>query len=661
MAYVPDVGFFSLPTLLAQQHFTRTISASTREEWERFFLEQLPKLKEEFVCSVSTSLEPPERLHLFCKDLESDSDKEVLGTPSHWHAGFYWQSERGKAMADDVLVAVRRGERFLPTKAGLLDLTDQRFGWLSSIETLQEGEQFSLQIADFLKIQAHEEFSFDKTVSETAASFIDKLLNTQSSLPLDLSGFNATLRPYQERGVEWLWYLYLAGLSGLLCDDMGVGKTYQAMALMYAIKRRKQVKVRFLVVCPTSLLWHWREKCLEVLPNFKIFSYVGSDRNLEDFSSDYDLMLTTYGIWRNEAINLKQVPFEVAIFDELQIAKNHVSQIWAALSRVSASMRLGLTGTPVENQTRELKAVFDLVLPGYFPNERLFRRFYLRPIEKEGLQERRALLARFVRPFILRRRKEDVLPDLPQKVEDIYEAELIGEQKELYRQIASRQGVPIVQQLQDESTPIPYLHIFALLSSLKQICNHPASYLHDVENYRRYESGKWNLFEELIEEAMESGQKVVVFSQFLGMLDIFKLFLQSKNIGFSEIRGSTKERGKAIAVFHENDACRIFLGSLQAAGLGIDLTPASIVIHYDRWWNAAREQQATDRVHRLGQSRGVMVYKLMTTKSVEERVDRIIAHKSQLFEDLIRYDDHQIVKKLNRFELLELLQGIESI
>ena len=208
---------------------------------------------------------------------------------------------------------------------------------------------------------------------------------------------------------------------------------------------------------------------------------------------------------------------------------------------------------------------------------------------------------------------------------------------------------------------LPFHTYIFLLSSLKQICNHPASYLHDVENYRRYDSGKWNLFEELIEEAMESGQKVVVFSQFLSMLDIFKLFLQSKNISFSEIRGSTKERGKAIATFHEKADCRVFLGSLQAAGLGIDLTPASIVIHYDRWWNAAREQQATDRVHRLGQSRGVMVYKLMTAKSVEERVDRIIAHKSQLFEDLIRYDDHQIVKKLDRFELLELLQGLESI
>jgi len=661
MAYVPGVGFFSLPVLLAQQHFTRTISSSEREEWDRFFTEQLAQLQEEFSCSVDPLLEVPKKLTLFCKDLETDEDQEVSELPHHWQAGFYWESERGRAMAEEVLIAARRGDRFLPTQAGLLDLTDQRFGWLSSIETLKAEKRFSLQVADFLKIQAHETFSFDKTVSETAVSFIDRLLNAQFCVPLDLSGFSATLRPYQQSGVEWLWYLYLAGLSGLLCDDMGVGKTYQAMALMYAVHRRKKGKARFLVVCPTSLFWHWREKCQEVLPELKVFSYVGSDRDLDGFSPEHDLMLTTYGIWRNEAKNLQEVMFEVAIFDELQIAKNHVSQIWTALSQVKANMRLGLTGTPVENQTRELKAIFDLVLPGYFPSEKVFKKFYIAPIEREGASDRRALLARYVRPFILRRRKEDVLPDLPPKVEDIYEAELIGEQKELYRQIASRQGVPIIQQLQEEGAPIPYLHIFALLSSLKQVCNHPASYLHDVENYRRYESGKWNLFEELIEEAMESGQKVVVFSQFLTMLDIFKSFLESNGIGFSEIRGSTKERGKAISTFHDDSNCRVFLGSLQAAGLGIDLTPASIVIHYDRWWNAAREQQATDRVHRLGQNRGVMVYKLMTTKSVEERVDKIIAHKSQLFEDLIRYDDHQIVKKLNRLELLELLQGLESV
>ena len=254
-----------------------------------------------------------------------------------------------------------------------------------------------------------------------------------------------------------------------------------------------------------------------------------------------------------------------------------------------------------------------------------------------------------------------MLPDLPPKTEDLYFTELVGEQKELYRQVASRQAVPLIQQLHDEQSPIPYMHIFALLSALKQVCNHPASYLRDVENYTRYDSGKWGAFIELLEEAQESGQKVVVFSQFLSMLDIMSLYLNSKNIGFAQIRGSTKDRREEIERFQHDPSCQVFLGSLQAAGLGIDLTAGSIVIHYDRWWNAARENQATDRVHRIGQNRGVMVYKLMTAKTIEERIDQMIARKARLFEDVIAYDDHQVVKKLDRAELLELLEGLDSI
>jgi SNF2 family DNA or RNA helicase len=254
-----------------------------------------------------------------------------------------------------------------------------------------------------------------------------------------------------------------------------------------------------------------------------------------------------------------------------------------------------------------------------------------------------------------------VLPELPPKTEDLYVTELVGEQKDLYRQVASRHASSLIQQLHDEHSPIPYMHIFALLSALKQVCNHPASYLRDTENYSMYQSGKWDTFVELLEEAQESGQKVVVFSQFLAMLDIIGNYLRAQNIPFAEIRGSTKERGAQIAYFQQDPACQVFLGSLQASGLGIDLTAGSVVIHYDRWWNAARENQATDRVHRIGQSRGVMVYKLMTADTIEERIDRMIARKSQLLEDVVSYDDHQMLKRLDRGELLELLEGLDSM
>jgi SNF2 family DNA or RNA helicase len=262
-----------------------------------------------------------------------------------------------------------------------------------------------------------------------------------------------------------------------------------------------------------------------------------------------------------------------------------------------------------------------------------------------------------VRPFVLRRRKQDVLPDLPVKTEELCMTELLGEQKSLYRHVASQQALPLIQQLKDETAPIPYMHIFALISSLKQICNHPATYLKDLANFERYESGKWEAFVELVEEAMESEQKVVVFSQYLGMLDIMKAYFDKQRIGYAEIRGVTKQRGHEVKRFGEDPKCRIFLGSLQAAGLGIDLTPASVVIHYDRWWNAARENQATDRVHRFGQMRGVQVFKMVTKESIEERIDRMIARKSGMLEDVVFYDDHQIVKRLTRGEIISLLTG----
>lgn len=651
--YVPDIGFFPLPELLTSPSLSKTILAKDRDEWDRFFLEVLPSLKHEYICEVDPHLEPPLDLKLVCQNLEGKDQEAIARTPQFWEAQFLWESSIGNISAEQVYKALKRSERFLITPAGLLDLTHERFGWLASVPHPNAGQQYHLKTVDFLKIRAHDEFSFDSEAPSSTTAIISRLLAATPTLPPTLSLFTGTLRPYQMRGVEWLWHLYLSGLSGLLCDDMGVGKTHQAMALLAAVKEyRSDRKTRFLVICPTSLLWHWAEKLAKTIPWIKIFTYVGAKRSLEELRPDHDLILTTYGLWRNDIKTLRHLSFDVAIFDELQIAKSHVSQIWSTLCQVKADMRLGLTGTPLENQLRELRAIFDLVLPGYVPPD-----LFMRDLS----YDHRNLLSRYIRPFILRRRKQDVLPDLPAKTEDIYTTELIGDQKDLYRQIVARQGLPILHQLRDEHTPIPYMHIFALISALKQICNHPAAYLRDVENYQRYESGKWETFIELLSEAQESGQKVVVFSQFLSMLDIIGKHLKTHNISYAEIRGSTKERGAAIATFQNDPSCQVFLGSLQAAGLGIDLTAASIVIHYDRWWNAARENQATDRVHRIGQTRGVLVYKLMTANSIEERIDHIISHKSQLFEDVIRYDDHQIMKKLNRAELLDLFHNLESV
>lgn len=659
--FVQKKGFYRLAVNERPAHLTRTVSATDPVEWVAFFENLLPKLKAEYACTVDPRLERADALALtLAPNIKSDKKAERL---SDWSLDVSWQSQKGEIHMKDIILAKKREERFLPTDAGVVDLTEDRFRWLDTIKERAKSSEISLNPQDFLRLTAYDTIHVDtKGVKsrETFKRLLERLLVQKPPVEIELSSLQADLRSYQKNGVDWLWFLYQNDLSGLLCDDMGVGKTHQAMGLMDGVrsfKKKNGEKSLFLVVCPTSLVYHWQDKLARYLPSFKVKVYTGFARSLDDFEEDYDLLLTSYGIWRNESHKLNKYSFDAAFFDELQIAKNHVSQIHSALLQVQAVLKIGLTGTPIENHLRELKALFDLVLPGYMPADSDYREFFMKPIERGDSPKRKELLSRFVRPFVLRRRKCDVLPDLPEKTEELYIAQLAPEQKSLYQTVSSQQALPLIRQLQDEGTSIPYMHIFAVISSLKQVCNHPAAYLKDVANYEAYESGKWDAFTELIEEAMESEQKVVVFSQYLAMLDIIELFLKKCGIGYAQIRGQTKNRGDEVGRFHNDPNCKVFLGSLQAAGLGIDLTPASIVIHYDRWWNAARENQATDRVHRIGQTRGVQVFKLLTRQTIEERIDTLISKKARLLEDVVFFDDHQIVKRLSRKEIISLLEG----
>jgi SNF2 family DNA or RNA helicase len=262
------------------------------------------------------------------------------------------------------------------------------------------------------------------------------------------------------------------------------------------------------------------------------------------------------------------------------------------------------------------------------------------------------MLQRLVRPFVLRRTKQQVLTELPPKIVDKRYCELTSEQRTLYRRVMESRAKPLRMQLRAGAV-ISYVHVFAALNFLKQICNHPASAGGGfAENAT---SGKWELFVELLDECMSSGLKVVVFSQYVKMLELIEQHLASRDLGFASIKGSTRARGGEIARFRDDDSCRVFTASLRAGGLGIDLTSASVVIHYDRWWNQAREDQATDRVHRLGQNKGVQVIKLITRGTVEEKIDELIARKARLATELIQTDDPALVKQFTVEELEELL------
>lgn len=341
----------------------------------------------------------------------------------------------------------------------------------------------------------------------------------------------------------------------------------------------------------------------------------------------------------------------MAIFDEMQVAKNMRSQIHRVLKLISAEMKLALTGTPIENHLEELKALFDIVLPNFLPPMQEFKEEFISSPDPD----RQKTLSKLIKPFILRRRKQDVLSDLPDKIEEISYVDLSDEQRSLYHKLAVKSKDLLAQEGENF-----YVHVFALLNHLKQVCDHPALIHKNIEEFEKHESAKWDYFVELLEENRASGQKLVVFSQYLGMLDIIELYLKRQNIGYAGIRGSTRDRREQVKRFQTDPTCEVFVGSLQAAGVGIDLTAASVVIHYDRWWNPAKENQATDRVHRLGQNRGVSVFKLVTKNTIEEHIHNLIEKKKDLITNIVGYDSETEIKTLDRTELVHLLNQIST-
>lgn len=627
------------------------------------FIDRSLKSLMPYVERLDRRLNTPERHNLVAAEI----DREEREGKQEYLLKLDYQTNFGVISLSSLWWALHQDKRYLMTDAGLIDLSLQQFQWLRRIGKKRidrSRNRILMNSMELLRLNASEglELEDEQMTSPQSLQIFKELKEFKVPEEPDLTGLKSQLRQYQQQGVDWLWFLYHQGLSGLLCDDMGLGKTHQAMALLAAIsnywrKKGEVGKRHFLVVCPTSVIYHWQEKLSEFLPTLRVGTFYGANRKLDNFYETCDILLTSYGVWRNEVDVLSKLNFEVAIFDELQIAKNQLSRIYSALLKSKSRMRLGLTGTPIENRIRELKTLFDLVLPAYMPSEHEFRDKFIKPIEKEGNQEQKRLLARLIKPLVLRRKKEDVLLDLPEKIETIAHCDLLPDQKQLYVDVLSFSRDKIIQELQNDQTPIPYVHIFALLSRLKQVCNHPAAYLRVPEDYKKYHSGKWDLFVELLEEARESQQKVVVFSHYLPMLDIIENYLTEQRIGFAAIRGATVKRGEQLQKFNNNPKCEVFVASLQAAGLGVDLTAGSVVIHYDRWWNAARENQATDRVHRIGQTRGVQVFKLMTKGTLEEHIDYLISKKGKLMEDVVGVDDHQVIKQFTRQEIIDLLQG----
>jgi hypothetical protein len=462
-------------------------------------------------------------------------------------------------------------------------------------------------------------------------------------------GLRSVLRPYQRDGVSWMWARYCARIGALLADDMGLGKTHQVMGLL-CLARERTPSARFLVICPRGVLEHWHDLLTRYAPSIPLQVFHGPTRHLDRRAAVGGVVLSTYDILFRSMGELNQVPWEIAVFDEAQRIKNPRTKAARAARKVEAAHKVALTGTPLENRLPELWSVVDLILPGYLGSEREFRSQYRNPSHHEihGLRQRLSVLT-------LRRLKDQVLDDLPEKFEDVRSCRLTEAQRALYDSIYAQEAPDIAVQLRDPGAEVPYMHVFALLTRLKQTCNHP-SMVGDGEGWPGG-SGKLEVFDQILDEALAADHHVVVYSQYVKMIEILLRHLEQRDVRPLVLTGATRDRAKVIRRFNSGQHERVLLASLLAGGVGIDLTGASVVVHYDRWWNPAKENQATDRVHRLGQRRFVQVFKLVTRDTIEERIDAMIRSKIQLLEDVVAPTD-EILQRLGRRDLAEIL-GVE--
>lgn len=446
----------------------------------------------------------------------------------------------------------------------------------------------------------------------------------------------ATLRPYQEQGVAWLQHLRSLDAGGVLADDMGLGKTLQTIANLVVEKQSGRANLPNLIVTPTSLLGNWRREIGKFAPSFKVVTWHGNDRKkkLEE-ARNADVILTTYGLAiRDEA--LSELEFHYVILDEAQAIKNGRSQANQAVHRLRSRHRLCISGTPVENNLEELFSLFDFVMPGFLGTRERFRMKYRQPIERgEGLDELETL-RRTVAPFILRRVKEDVARELPPKTEVIKPVELYGAQRELYEAIRVAAHSDVRKAIRQKGVTHSTIAILDALMKLRQVCCDPRlCSVPEARNVR--ESAKYNAFFELLESQLKQGRRVLVFSQFRKMLSLLGEGLNERSIPFVELVGSTMDRQKPVDAFERREV-DVFLISLKAGGTGLNLVSADTVIHYDPWWNAAAQAQATDRAYRIGQTRPVFVYNLITAGSVEERMIRLQQRKKQIATALLAND-----------------------
>ncbi|MEF8825675.1 MAG: DEAD/DEAH box helicase [Halapricum sp.] len=472
------------------------------------------------------------------------------------------------------------------------------------------------------------------------------------------TGFDGQLRPYQKRGLGWITYLEELGFGGCLADDMGLGKTIQVLARLVAERTDTNSSGTTLVVCPLSVVGNWKHETHEFAPQLDVYVHHGTDRKsgetLADALAAHDVIVTTYGVVRNDIDQLQDIQFHRVVLDEAQKIKNPGAKRTQAIRALSAGHRLALTGTPVENRLSELWSIMEFCNPGLLGSETAFRDTFARPIERYGDEHKTDQLRRLIRPFVLRRSKTDprVIDDLPDKIEVKEYCNLTEEQATLYK-AATDELLGEVEQANDMQRRGKVLQ---LINALKAICNHPRQY-HEDGSQLAGRSGKLSRLGDLATEILSSDDRALIFTQYTSMAALIRQYLQQE-LGrrVLYLHGGTpqEQRDTLVAEFQSPDGPPFFLLSLRAGGTGLTLTAASHVVHYDRWWNPAVEDQATDRTYRIGQTDDVQVHKLICEGTVEEAIDQTIEQKRELVDSVLA-EGEEWITELSNDELRDLV------
>lgn len=533
-------------------------------------------------------------------------------------------------------------------------------------EFLQSPPKTQLSLADTLRIATGDTATVAKLpilgldANEALQALLDGLTGKQTLDPVPTpQEFCGELRPYQARGLAWLSFLERWRLGACLADDMGLGKTIQLLAFLLHLKEAGRAYRPTLLICPTSVLGNWLRECQKFAPTLRPYVHHGSDRPkgkaFLNKVEAHDLILTSYALLQRDRATLQQVSWQHLVLDEAQNIKNANTQQAQAARELSAQFRIALTGTPLENRLLELWSIMDFLHPGYLGNRTYFQHRYVRPIERYGDTSSLNTLRTSVQPFILRRLKTDrsILQDLPEKQEMLVYCGLTLEQMQLYSAVVEESLTVI-----EKSEGIQRRgHILATLTKLKQICNHPAQYLKQ-EDYNPDRSGKLQRLVEMLQELQEVGDRALVFTQFAELGQHLKTYLEQalqQEVFFLSGRTPKAQRELMVERFqHDPEAPTVFILSLKAGGVGLNLTRANHVFHYDRWWNPAVENQASDRAFRIGQTRNVQIHKFVCTGTLEEKIHEQIEQKKALAEMIVGSGEHWLTE-LNLDQLRQLL------